>query len=94
MHLVQHASQDAIKQQIISLSTKYSISTQYTAFVAVEERNEATEGTMKEVVIQSNIRTLTLPRGGNEEEGIFFFFLKCCSNLQFTGRKNERKKDT
>jgi hypothetical protein len=38
---------DDVKREVVRLSTTYGILTKYTALVAVEERDEATEGTMK-----------------------------------------------
>lgn len=47
-----------MKKEVIALSTKYCISTEFTSFVAVEERDEAITDSLQQVTIPSNIRTL------------------------------------
>jgi hypothetical protein len=64
-------SAEQVKQECIRLSTRYGVLCKLTAFVAIEERDEATEGTMQ----VRKIGIDTPPAPGLNNLSLFSLFL-------------------
>jgi hypothetical protein len=61
---VEGKNDEEVKKEVIDLSLAYSLSSRYTTFVAVEERQEATEGTMQRRTVPLNGFGYRQPAGG------------------------------
>jgi hypothetical protein len=66
---VEGKSDDEAKREIIDLSLAYSLSSRHTTFVAIEERQEATEGTMVRRTVPLNGLGYRQPIGGGARGG-------------------------
>lgn len=66
---VEGKSDEEAKREIIELSLAYSLSSRHTTFVAIEEREEATEGTMVRRTVPLNGLGYRQPVGGGGARG-------------------------
>jgi hypothetical protein len=66
---VEGKSDEEAKREIIDLSLAYSLSSRHTTFVAIEEREEATEGTMVRRTVPLNGLGYRQPVGGGGARG-------------------------